>query len=85
MNSELEHCLCNSVDYDPSSCPVHGDPIDPELEAALESTKGEVCSKPPPGARPLPCMAHGSLFAEMAIREDGTNQKVFEDGCTEPL
>jgi hypothetical protein len=71
-------------------CPVHGDvtslgPIDPELEAALAATQGEVVSEPPADAKPLPCRAHGSPFAEMAIREDGTNWKVYEDGCREPL
>lgn len=82
-------CTCVGLIPD-IDCPVHGDvtslgPIDPELEAALAATQGEVSSAPPPDAKPLPCRAHGSPLLTVSMKKDGTNLKVYEDGCEERL
>jgi hypothetical protein len=83
-------CSCVLQSLPDMHCPVHGDltslgPIDPELEAALEATQGEVVSAPPPDAKPSPCRSHGSPFAGVMMTSSGTNYKSFEDGCKERL
>jgi hypothetical protein len=61
------------------------EPTDPELEKAIENTQRETVSAPPPEAGPLPCRAHGAKFARVLMKLDGSNSRVFEDGCEEPL
>lgn len=83
-------CNCVLPSIPEIDCPLHGDvtsqkPADPELEAALKATEGEVVSVPPSWAKPDPCAAHDSPFVTIEMKEGGTNWKVYEDGCEEPL